>query len=91
MQIKVIRASYRNLEEFKGSNENDKNKLMWDAENLSNIPLFAKDVKALGIHVPPLDVVEFMAENQPVLIQGVGPLRQHRAHGFVEQANGQGG
>ena len=55
MQIKVIRASYRNLEEFKGSNENDKNKLMWDAENLSNIPLFAKDVKAQDKYVTPLN------------------------------------
>ena len=55
MKINVIRASYRNLEEFKGSNENDKHKLMWDAENMSNIPLFAKDVKTNDRIVTPLD------------------------------------
>lgn len=55
MQIKVIRAGYRNLEEFKGSNENDKNKLMWDAENISNIPLFSKDVKTYDKYVTPLN------------------------------------
>lgn len=55
MQIKVIRASYRNLEEFKGSNENDKHKLMWDANNMSNIPLFAKDVKAQDMIITPLN------------------------------------
>ena len=55
MEINVIRASYRNLEEFKGSNENDKHKLMWDAENMSNIPLFAKDVKTNDRIVTPLD------------------------------------
>ena len=55
MQIKVIRASYRNLEEFKGSNENDKRKLMWDANNMSNIPLFAKDVKSQDMIVTPLN------------------------------------
>lgn len=55
MQIKVIRASYRNLQEFKGSNENDKHKLMWDANNMSNIPLFAKDVKAQDMIITPLN------------------------------------
>ncbi len=55
MQIKVIRASYRNLQEFKGSNENDKHKLMWDANNMSNIPLFAKDVKSQDMIVTPLN------------------------------------
>lgn len=55
MQIKVIRAGYRNLEEFKGSNENDKNKLMWDADNISKISLFAKDVKMYDKYVTPLN------------------------------------
>ena len=82
MQIKIIRASYRNLEEFKGSNENDKNKLMWDAENISTIPLFAKDVTAKDMIVTPLHengepltYTKTIIEQQPIQTLDDGEVR----------------
>lgn len=55
MDIRIISASYRDLEEFKSSNSNDKTKLMWDAGNISKISLFAKDVNKVDREVTPLD------------------------------------
>lgn len=82
MQIKIIRASYRNLEEFKGSNEVDKHKLMWDAENISTIPLFAKDVTAKDMIVTPLHengepltYTKTITEQQPIQTLDDGEVR----------------
>lgn len=82
MQIKIIRASYRNLEEFKGSNEVDKHKLMWNAENISTIPLFAKDVTAKDMIVTPLHengepltYTKTITEQQPIQTLDDGEVR----------------
>lgn len=55
MKIDIIYASYKNIEEFKGANSVNKHKLMWNADNLSEIPLFAKDVTISDKVITPLN------------------------------------
>lgn len=54
-QVNIIHASYKNLKEFQGNRANDLKKLMFDADNMSQIKLFSKDVKARDKYVTPLN------------------------------------
>lgn len=54
-QVNIIHASYKNFKEFEGNRNNDLNKLMYDADNISQIKLFSKDVKTYDRYVTPLN------------------------------------
>lgn len=54
-QVNIIHASYKNFEEFQGNRAKDLKKLMYDADNISEIKLFSKDVKAYDRYVTPLN------------------------------------
>lgn len=54
-QVRIIHASYKNFEEFQGNRRKDKTRLMFDADNMSKISLFAKDVQSYDKTVTPLN------------------------------------
>lgn len=54
-QVNIIHASYKNFKEFQGNRASDLKKLMYDADNISQIKLFSKDVKTYDRYVTPLN------------------------------------
>lgn len=54
-QVNIIHASYKNFKEFQGNRASDLKKLMYDADNMSKIKLFSKDVKTYDRYVTPLN------------------------------------